>query len=80
MTPIEAKTELIRFVKLKTTQIPAFVDVCNDALYKQIPYGTVKDGAWNYCPTCNTAIPCSVFHRPKYCHNCGQRIELPKGD
>lgn len=80
MKPIEAKSELHKFVKLKTTQRPAFLDGCEEALNKQIPQNTIVDGAWNYCPACGTTIPNSFFNKPKYCHRCGQRIQLSKGD
>lgn len=74
MTLEEAKNELEKFVKLKTTLRPAFLDV----ILKAEP---VRHGKWIHngfmevkCNNCG-----NVFHELEdinYCPNCGAKMDL----
>jgi len=74
----EVRDELVRFVLMKTTQRPAFLDEAVLALEKQMPmaqgeqaprdaeYGLVR------CARCGMVV--GVWDRQKeYCESCGQR-------
>ena len=65
MTLDEAKRELVKFVKLKTTQQPAFLSVILEAL--------PKTGKWEERIVEDPVNdPYNVFRRRWYCSACGQ--------
>lgn len=81
MTLDEAKRDLEKFVKLKTTLRPAFVDVLLDTQ-------EVKHGHWTYESFTNTnggsysVVCCSNCQSrnlwvTKYCPNCGAKMDEP---
>lgn len=79
MTAKEAKNELEKFVKLKTTLQPTFLSVAKDALEKQISnkpinkscLGNVDKYVYGNCPNCGNG----VNYEMAYCDNCGQRLD-----
>lgn len=77
MTLDEAKRDLEKFVKLKTTLRPAFVDVFLNT-------EEVKHGHWDFKPLWQGAdakyCECSVCNKPAwwvsdYCPNCGAKMD-----
>lgn len=79
----ESKLALEKFVKLKTTQRPAFMDAVLKAIDKQIPKAPIPAQdkvVWTifeFCPTCGVSITGS--HLP-HCYNCGQKIDWDNVD
>ena len=77
MTLEKAKKDMERFVSLKTSMRPAFVDVLLQA-------EEVRHGHWEYKPLWkgNEAkyCECSACHHPAwwatdYCSNCGAKMD-----
>lgn len=92
MTTDKAKSELEKFVKLKTSQQPVFVDVILKALEDAEP---VRHGRWlrteayphrRYCSVCYaTFIRNDEFLRLEdiphdYCPNCGAKMNKRRED
>lgn len=81
MTLDEAKRDLEKFVKLKTTLRPAFVDVLLDAQ-------EVKHGHWvlaGYMGQGTRISKCSIcgWQTPddgNYCSNCGAKMDEVKDE
>ena len=81
---VEALKDLHKFVKLKTTQRPAFLDVCEEALMKQIPQKPIcYEDKHVHCPHCDEFIGYKWKHYPteketfnwlNNCWNCGQAL------
>ena len=73
MTLQEARDELEKFVQLKTTMRPQFVDVLLDAT-------EVKRGRWGkiygqpHLMKCSVCGSTSVEGNLNYCPNCGSRM------
>lgn len=71
MTLEKAKQELEKFVQLKTTLRPTFVDVLLNA-------EEVKHGHWLWvdgvrCSICNYKLQTTGL--PSYCPNCGAKMD-----
>lgn len=77
MTLAEAKKELEKFVRLKTTQRPAFVDVLLAAKEG-------RPGCWipvtvcsvYECSVCHAGIMTGQIEGYKFCQNCGASMEV----
>ena len=86
MTLDEAKDELEKFVKLKTTMRPVFVDVLTSADVAEVKHGRWEDGKrMGFDGTFHWFRQCSecLYEREDdnedkdtpYCPNCGARMD-----
>ena len=79
MTLEEAKDEMLKFVKLKTTMMPVFATVIMEQAEP------VKRGRWIYlydgdykCSQCGNWLTCEETPRESgllYCPNCGAKMD-----
>ena len=76
MTLPEAKAELEKFVKLKTTLQPAFVDVLLNADLVEVRHGRWihKDPSGTSCSKCGSLFP-MFMGLYDYCPNCGASMD-----
>lgn len=79
MTLEEAKKDLERFVSLKTSMRPAFVDVLLQA--EPVMHGEWKvwyHGDNNFSYSCNVCGIGSSLVKTRYCPYCGAKMEDPE--
>lgn len=83
MTVDESISELERFVKMKTTLRPVFVDVIENAAQNRIgvePLQIEDTFAVFRCPICKRAVGCwNLEHtkvlRQEFCGGCGKAVK-----
>lgn len=81
MTNEEAKRDFEKFIKLKTSAIspPAFVDLINAAIDKQIPKEPKLIETYpnnlHLCPSCGSTFITRYDGAMNYCNNCEQAID-----